>query len=285
MLPPSTKAPIEITPEVLAAQGESSARESAPAAPALPTQAVEPAERKTATVTAVFQAPELPSTDAPLSEIVAGCERIILAARIELEGEVRRATTKWMSQVGPAVRLVHRTKAFKELTDERGKPYKSFEKWAHERCGISRGHANRMVSAGPVMEALESVYNGPLTTRQVDLLAPILRQHSPEAVRQVWTTAEAAGNTGATQLGVTRDALGYSVTPEDYEPTPELPAAPDNGALLQVRQAARSLDPEKLRQAAERDPEGARLAARDAQRFAETLNAILNDIAPADGKD
>jgi hypothetical protein len=222
---------------------------------------------------------DLPSADAPPQQIVAECERIILAARVEREEAQKKLDAAWMSRIGPAVRLVHATRAYKTLTDPQGKPYRSFARWAQERCGISRPHAYRMVSEGPVVEALAPLGPGPLATRQVDVLAPVLRQHGPDAVRGLWSTAAAAGGTGHVQLAITRDQLGLAVQPEDDEPARELPGDAAAGALVRVQKAA-VLDREMLRQAVRQDPDGARRALEAARRFAEELDAVLGELDP-----
>lgn len=291
MLPPSKGRPIEVTREVVAAEEAAKTATAAPAAssprakgavlPAQPAPAAPVVATPAAVVPAVITQAQLPAVDAPLAEIVAECEKVILAARIEFEEAERKAVAAWFGRVGPAVRLVHATKAYKELTDQRGRVYKSFAKWAQERCGISRPHAYRMVSEGPVSEALAGLNPGQLSTRQVDVLAPVVRQHGAEAVRQVWTTAQAAGDAGAAQLVLARDALGYAVQAEDFEPEARSVDRAPSSAIVSVQRAARGVDRDTLRRAAREDPDGARRALEAASRFTAELQAVLDELGQA----
>lgn len=263
-----------------AEQQQAPAPAAAPTAPvAVPAGPAVPAQTAGPTVPGPADAlrQELPSPDAPPAEILSDCERIILAARIEFQEAERKAVAAWLGAVGPAVRLVHATKAYKEIADLKGRPYKSFARWAQERCGISRPHAYRMVNEGPVADALAGVYAGQLSTRQVDLLAPVLRQHGEDAVRRVWSTADAAGGTDPARLATARDALELAVQPEDHEPPRELPAV-GSADLVRVQRAASGMDRAQLRAAALEDPVAARRAVAEARRFAEELQTVLAEI-------
>jgi hypothetical protein len=277
MLPPTGGAPIEVTPEFVQQEARKAVDEPPEVTPAALAQKLTrmPAQ-STPGVPSVLLDTDLPAPDDPLPDIIAGCERIILAARIEFEEAERKAVAAWVGRVGPAVRLVHATKAYKEIPDGRGRPYKSFAKWASERCGISRPHAYRMVNEGPVAEALEPLYAGPLSTRQVDVLAPVLRQHNADSVRQLWATAEAAGDTGAVQLAATRDALRLAVQPEEFEPPKGEPGTPT--PLDLVQRAALGVDRETLRRVALQDPDGARRAVSAARQFADDLQHVLTEL-------
>jgi hypothetical protein len=284
MLPPSGSGPIEVTREVLEAEQVSKAQ-PAPAAEAapepaavLPAQPAEPVPAPAAERTAIVPG-ELPPDTAPAAEILSACEQIILAVRMEAEERLREVESAWISKAGPAVRLVHRTKAYKDMTDASGKPYRSFQRWAQERCGISRPHAYRMVSEGPVADALAPFSHiGPLTTRQVDVLAPILRQHGEDAVRRVWSAAESTGGTSAKQLEVKRDVLGLGTNPEDYEPVRELAAVTPVAALAQVQKAVVSSDRAVLKEAAMASPNAARQTMLAALKLASDLQAVLNEL-------
>lgn len=300
MRPPTGGRPIEVTREVLAAEEAAARGQAAPAAEeaapqpepeqtepvtVVPVQSAEPEPEPDAAPTpapVVAQAGELP-LDLPLdtadpAEILSRCEQIILAARVETEDQLRAVESAWLSKAGPAVRLVHRTKAYKHLTDANGKVYRSFQRWAQERCGISRPHAYRMVNEGPVMEALVTFHTGQLTTRQIDVLAPILRQHGVGAVHDVWRAAEATGGTSAQQLIMKRDVLGLAASPEDYEPPRELTEATPTATLAQVHKTVQSPDRAVLRQAAIESPNAARQTMLAALKLASDLQSVLNEL-------
>lgn len=214
----------------------------------------------------------------PAAEILARCEQIIIAATVEAGEQVRKVETAWLSTIGPAVRQVHRTKAYKQQMDAAGRPYRSFKRWAYERCGVSRPHAYRIVSEGPVAEALAPLYTGALATRQVDVLAPVLRQHGADAVRRVWAAAEATGSTGAAALAVKRDVLELTTAREDDEPEKTPVGVEPAATLALVRKAAHGVDREMLRQAAKADPDGARNAVTAALQFASDLQQALDEL-------
>jgi hypothetical protein len=286
MLPPSGGAPIEVTREVLESEQAAGQAEAAPVpaptpepAAVVPEQA-EPSPAPVPAAAAVVPANDgsLPPDTAPAAEILSRCEQIILAYRVQTEEKLRAIETAWLSKAGPAVRLVHRTKAYRELTDGNGKPYKSFQRWAQERCGISRPHAYRMVSEEPVRQALAPVYAGPLTTRQVDVLAPVLRQHGEDAVRRVWSAAESTGGTSAQQLLVKREVLELTAGPEDYEPPRESAEVTPAATLAQMHKAVAVPDRAVLRQAAADSPNTARLTMMAALKLASDLQAVLDEL-------
>jgi hypothetical protein len=298
MLPPTGAGPIEVTREVLEAEQAARERQQEPAET---TPEVVPAPEQTAVVpprseaapaapvevaasVASVAAPsgdvvDLPGDDAPAAEILARCEQIILAARIDAEAKLRAIETAWLSQAGPAVRLVHRTKAYRELTDGAGKPYRSFQRWAQERCGISRAHAYRMVSEEPVRLALAPIYTGPLTTRQVDVLAPILRQYgSADAVRKVWSAAESTGGTSAQQLLMKRDVLELVTGQEDYEPPRESTETTPEATLAQMHKAVTDPNRSVIKQAVAAAPATARLTMMAALKLASELQSALDEL-------
>jgi hypothetical protein len=288
MLPPTGSSPIEVTREVLEREQATKAVPVPALAPEaqpeqaevtrLPQPAAAASTPERSAVQEVAADGELPPDTADPTEILSKCEQIILAARVESEEKLRAVESAWLSKAGPAVRLVHRTKAYKRRTDANGKPYRSFQRWAQERCGISRPHAYRMVSEGPVREALAPIYTGPLSTRQVDVLGPILRQHGEEAVRQVWKAAEATGGVTVQQLLVKRDVLGLAAGPEDYEPPREVPEATPTAALAQVHKAVQSSNRAVLKQAAIESPTAARQTMLAALKLASDLQTVLAEL-------
>jgi hypothetical protein len=296
MLPPSGGAPIEVTREVLEAERAAATRqpEAAPVQeaaqepatrrprPAPEPAAAVPAQPEPAAPAPVVVAPEpseglLPDTADP-AEILTRCEQIILAARVEAEEEMREVESKWLSAAGPAIRQAHRTKAYKARLDASGKKYRSFRRWAQERCGVSGPHAYRMVNEGPVAQALAPLYTGPLTTRQVDVLAPILRQHGEEAVRRVWSAAESTGGTSAKQLEVKRDVLGLAAGLEDYEPTRELSVVTPTVVLANAQKAIVASDRTTLKEAAAVSPDAARQTMMAALKLASDLQSVLAEL-------
>jgi len=291
MLPPSGGAPIEVTREVLESERAATpATEPSPAPMPEPT-AVVPAQPDptpalapaVAGVAATVYAGELPADTAPAAEILSRCERIILAARIESEDKLRAIESAWLSKAGPAVRLVHRTKAYQKLTDGNGKAYRSFERWALDRCGISRAHAYRMVSEEPVRLALAPVYAGPLTTRQVGVLAPVLRKHGEEAVRRLWAAAESTGGTSAQQLLVKRDVLELTAGPEDYEPPRATAEVTPAATLAQMHKAVVVPDRAVLRQAVAASPNTARQTMLAALKLASEFQSVFDELGEAGG--
>ncbi|WP_327299462.1 MULTISPECIES: hypothetical protein [unclassified Streptomyces] len=134
------------------------------------------------------------------------------------KGPAREIYFRW---AGPAVQLMHQSKAFKDIEDPDapGQTYRSFRKWCADQ-GVSRSHAYRMLDEKPVALALRKAYRGHLDSSQIEILAPLLRQHGAKATEDVWSSAtELAGDTpDARALAAVRDKLGFGTVPEDDEP-------------------------------------------------------------------
>ncbi|MFI7278475.1 hypothetical protein [Streptomyces sp. NPDC049879] len=168
------------------------------------------------TVTEVLAA-ELPDASAPPAEIIDGCERRIEAVLAVNDAIDQRKADFLLEFAGPAVRLAKATESWRHKVDPAtGKAFRSFAAW-RRYVRVSHAHAYRMVDEQPVAEALAPIYTGPLTGKQVDVLAPILRNHGDAAVRDTWETASKTGTPSAPKLARARDLLGYAINPEPPE--------------------------------------------------------------------
>ncbi|MFE9413915.1 hypothetical protein ACFYN0_34795 [Streptomyces sp. NPDC006704] len=203
---------------------------------------------------------ELPDGTAPVAEIIEACERRIFEARRVYErtkGPAREVYFKW---AGPAVRLMHESKAFKDKRDpETGEAYRSFRKWCADQ-GVSRSHAYRMLDERPVAAALRRVYRGGFDSSQVEVLAPVLRQHGVTAAEAVWSGSAELGSTDAKTLAAVRDKCGYGTVPEDDEPpSPEKAITVPRPKKPVLRLAADRFNADEVRAFARERPDLMRL--------------------------
>lgn len=203
----------------------------------------------------------LPDSTAPLAEIIEACERRIFESRRVYEKTKGPAREIYFQMAGPAVRLMHQSKAFKKIEDPEtpGETYRSFRKWAADQ-GVSRSHAYRMLDEKPVALALAKLYRGEFDTSQIKILAPLLRQHGTEQTQDVWSAAVELGATDAKTLTIARDKLGYGTVPEDDEPpTPEKAIKAPQPKQPTLRLTAERFNAEEVRAFARQRPDLMRL--------------------------
>ncbi|MGW5818052.1 hypothetical protein [Streptomyces noursei] len=213
---------------------------------------------------------ELPDDDADRSRIIEACELRIEAALTVQKAIEHYGTETLFRYAGPAVRLIYRTQSWQYLWDPNGKPFRGFNPWCRS-VGISKGQAYRMVNEEPVADALRSLNPGQLTTKQVDVLAPVLRQHDAARCRRVWEVATKMGGTDHKTLVKARDSLELPITVEQED---EEDGQPGGKRGPVVRFQAGRYDRESVRTAVQADPEFARILARD----------ILDELKQLEGK-
>ncbi|MFB7598363.1 hypothetical protein [Streptomyces sp. NPDC056160] len=230
---------------------------------------------KTAAVPApdklLFQLPQQVRTnlDAPLPDETSDPEAILQACALRIDAAltVQKAIEHYGNETlfryaGPAVRLVHRSKSWQhEMDPATNKPFRGFNPWCR-RMGISKSQSYRMVNEEPVADALRSLNPGPLTTEQVDVLAPVLRQHDAAHCRNVWETAKKMGGTDRKTLAKARDALALAVAEEKDDDGQE-PRKGNTERPVIVRFQAGRYDRESVRAAVRTDPQLARVLALD----------------------
>jgi hypothetical protein len=204
---------------------------------------------------------ELPDDSADPAAIIQACELRIDAALTVQKAIEHYGNETLFRYAGPAVRLTYRTKSWQHKVDpETGKPFRGFNPWCRH-AGISKSQSYRMVNEEPVADALRSLNPGQLTTKQVDVLAPVLRQHDAARCRRVWEVATKMGSTDHKTLLKARDSLALSVAEEQDEDGSESGAAGERVPV--VRFQAGRYDRESVRTAVRSDPELARILARD----------------------
>ncbi|MBD3004842.1 hypothetical protein [Streptomyces sp. 5-10] len=224
------------------------------------------------------EVPALPSEDAPPAEIITIASRVIYKAIVRYEEGQRRLTDQLFQEAGPAVRLVHATKAFREIQDPAtNRTYRSFRKWAADN-GISKTHAYRMINEVPVVAALKPFGVKSLPSGHVDVLAPVLRQHGEEVLQRMWEVAKLVaeanredGRPTVEDLKRARLELGLSVNPEDDEP----PAPLDPAKTFKAVQRALNLlaNTDALRLAMQHDPHAVRELVRQVFSTTDGLNS------------
>ncbi|MFI9206402.1 hypothetical protein [Streptomyces sp. NPDC053048] len=216
----------------------------------------------------LFQLPEqvrtnldakLPDESADPAAIIQAC-----ALRIDAALTVHKAIEHYGNETlfryaGPAIRLAHRTKAWQDdVNPETNKPFRGFNPWCRH-MGISKSQAYRMVNEEPVADALRPLNPGQLSTKQVDVLAPVLRQHDAARCRRVWEVATKMGATDHKTLLKARDSLDLAIAAEQEEDDRQSLSTP----VPVVRFQAGRYDRDSVRTAVRSDPELARLLARD----------------------
>jgi hypothetical protein len=254
---PAPAAPVEATPEAPApgsgeTQAESDAKASRLARADSP-QLLPGGARLLAPELDAILKKALPDEAADPKTIVHACEeRLYAAARLQ-EAMTRATTRVYFEQAGPAVRLAYKTGSWREMQDPKtGKPFRAFRRWL-ESNEVSRAHGYRMLDVAPVAEALAPDFAGELTSKQVRVLAPILRANGPESIRAVWNSAlQVEGNTQAPALEAARDRLNFASGPatemDDGAPAPErLP-------VLQITAGSGRIEVDRVREIARRDP-------------------------------
>lgn len=213
----------------------------------------------------------LPDDTAEPAAIVQACELRIDAALTVQKAIEHYGSETLFRYAGPAVRLTHRTKSWQHKVDPAtGKPFRGFNPWCRH-VGISKSQSYRMVNEEPVADALRSLNPGQLTTKQVDVLAPVLRQHDAARCRRVWEAATKMGSTDHKTLLKARDSLALAVAEEQDEDGPK--PSTGGGRLPVVRFQAGRYDRDSVRTAVRSDPELARILARD----------ILEELKQLDG--
>ncbi|MFI5752537.1 hypothetical protein ACIBBE_43350 [Streptomyces sp. NPDC051644] len=202
---------------------------------------------------------ELPDDNADPAAIIQACELRIDAALTVQKAIEHYGNETLFRYAGPAVRLAHRSKSWQRKVDPAtGKPFRGFNPWCR-RVGISKSQSYRMVNEEPVADALRSLNPGQLTTKQVDVLAPVLRQHDAARCRRVWEVATKMGATDHKTLLKARESLELAIT-EDKEDSDHQPGI---SPVPVVRFQAGRYDRESVRSAVRSDPDLARLLARD----------------------
>ncbi|GAA1978681.1 hypothetical protein [Kitasatospora viridis] len=269
MLPPSTGAPLEVTPEFVEQEARSGAASGSKANAKQPAKVVKASTPEEATT-------PLPAVDAPPAEICEVVDKVIAEANAELAVNQATAAIIWVNKVGPVVRLAKESGSWKEAVDPAtDKVYRSWIKWGDDR-GISKTHLYRLVKEVPVSKALEGVYTGQLTTRQVDFLYTVMRKHGGEAMAGMWQKAVEFGGPTLANLEKAKQALNLSTTASDDEDADELEAK--NGRMLQLKAVRVDFDPDRLRADAARDPKAAR-------EYADLLGTVRNIVLEAIGQD
>ncbi|WP_435271323.1 hypothetical protein [Streptomyces sp. 1222.5] len=205
---------------------------------------------------------ELPGDDADPAAIIQACELRIDAALTVQKAIEHYGNETLFRYAGPAVRLAHRTKSWQDKLDPAtNKPFRGFNPWCRH-VGISKSQSYRMVNEEPVSDALRSLNPGQLTTEQVDILAPVLRQHDAARCRRVWEVATKMGATDRKTLLKARDSLELTVA-EEADDDDRQPGKAQGERVPVVRFQAGRYDRESVRTAVRSDPEFARLLARD----------------------
>lgn len=274
MLPPTGAGPVEVTPEWMVEQ-QRAAGQSAPAAPVVVEQRAADPEPVVAQEVAGPTAPvELIDPDAEPSDQLAVCERGIHGAKARWTAKVEGANEAFIAEAGPYLAWVHQHKLYKLMTDNAGKPYRSFAKYLKEQHDLNRRTGYRITQTIPLLTILkDGGYPLPdLSSRQVDALHPVRTQHGDASVRKVWESAWAVKKgplPTPEELEKAKQLLGVVTKPDADEEAAELSAASaDPGAA--VERAAKILVPETVREAARKDPERIRGLVR-------VLNAALTE--------
>lgn len=101
------------------------------------------------------------------------------AALAEHEAAVERGLATFLD-VGRALLAIRDARLYRAKHD-------TFESYCESRWGMSKSHANRMVQAAEVAEAMTPIGVTPTSESQARELAPLLDE--PERLREVWTEA------------------------------------------------------------------------------------------------
>ncbi|MCX4971231.1 hypothetical protein OHA98_42335 [Streptomyces sp. NBC_00654] len=205
---------------------------------------------------------DLPDDTADPADIIQACELRIDAALTVQKAIEHYGSETLFRYAGPAVRLAYRTKSWQTKVDPAtDKAFRGFNPWCR-RVGISKSQSYRMVNEEPVSDALRSLNPGQLTTEQVDILAPVLRQHDAARCRRVWEAATKMGATDRKTLLKARDSLELTIA-EETDDDDRQPGKSKSTHPPVVRFQAGRYDRESVRTAVRSDPEFARLLARD----------------------
>ncbi|MFI6056451.1 hypothetical protein ACIBCO_41180, partial [Streptomyces violascens] len=114
--------------------------------------------------------------------------------------------------------------------------------------------------SGARKQALRSVYRGEFDSSQIEVLAPLLRQHGAKGAEEVWSSSAELGATDAKTLAAVRDKLGYGTVPEDDEPpTPEKAITVPRAKPPTLRLTADRFNAEEVRAFARERPDLMRL--------------------------
>lgn len=268
MLPPTPGAPIEYTPAYAAGQNGQDLpasplppQQGNPGGPSAPQTAPQPAKLGSG----------LPDPDAKPEEQLAACERAIHDAKARAVAAINKATNEFIDEAGPYLCWVHEHKLYKLMKGNSGKPYRSFEKYAHERHDIGRTSAYRVTREIPLLRLLEVSAHpvASLSARQIEVLHPTRLQHGETAVKETWETAWATKKKDVptpAELAQAKELLGFQTKP-DTDETPTLEKKPAS-VTAEVQRVQKILVPETLRQAVKENPD-------EVVRLARTVNAAL----------
>ncbi|MDX3208698.1 hypothetical protein [Streptomyces scabiei] len=201
----------------------------------------------------------IPTDQSDLDAVADACQRIILESRRVYEMDKAKSRETYFRYAGPAVRTMHHTKAFKRVADpETGENYRSFRKWLSD-LGVSKSHGYRMLDESPVAHALRSVYQGPLESSQVEILAPVVRQHGFDSGRKLWQACAELGDTSSKALALMRDTMGLTVNNEGVEPPSPAESIPAPAREPALRLTAKSFNADRVREFARQQPDLMRL--------------------------
>lgn len=135
---------------------------------------------------------------------------------VELEGVIQGGLQTF-TEVGQALLEIRDSRLY------RFGGFATIDDYLRERWHMSRSYAHRIMEATEVQAALP-MGNGLTTERQARELAPVLREHGPEAVREVWTETVERTN-GHPTAAVVREVVRERVRGLAAESEAELQAA------------------------------------------------------------
>ncbi|MEU1883487.1 hypothetical protein ABZ470_39790 [Streptosporangium sp. NPDC020072] len=170
----------------------------------------------------------------------------------------------------------------------------NFEQYAQERFGWSRPHAYRVMYVGLCMGTWPDLQVD-WTTKQAQVLGPIIREYDGDKARMVWDKAVELGDTSERGLRTAKAMVGFGAdTPKGL---PSGPDAPEVAQKLLSRFEGVLKGPEKefdvsqtsrlraMRDLTQANPEGAALLVLRMRRLAATLEAAQRELATDVGEE
>jgi hypothetical protein len=148
-------------------------------------------------------------TGADRSARLAALTRTIVSAWTTYGSSMRAARDQLVNQAGPALEEVHRNELW------RAGGHRSFRAWFGAEVGYGSSHVYGIIDAVGVSRVLGTDVN----TGQGRALAPVLREHGPDAVKQQWAEAADKGGGKVTAKALKAAAVDLGYRPERRNPS------------------------------------------------------------------